>query len=526
MQLVYNIELVFETLDHSLKKVARGTGIAIIGITLGLLFNFIAKLIIARYGLEANYGMFSMALAILTVAMMLACLGLHLGATRYIAYFRAKDDTAKVRGAISVSLELTTVASLIISIVLFFSAEAIATNIFHNSQLAPFLRIFAIGTPFFALIYIIAAIFRGFDRVEPQVYFQYIMLNVLFIIFLVLIITIGLPFVAVFYAYLASLIITFISAAIYTIKKLPQSITFSDRKANAATRKELLLFSLPLLGTAILGMSILWMDTIMLGYFKTAEVVGLYNAAYPLAQSLSSPPFALMLIYTPIVTGLYSQNLMADIRRTYTIVTKWLAFVTMPIFLVLCLYPEYVLHLLFGSTYIVAAPALRILSIGFIVDALPSPSLATLIALGKSRFIMWATLAAATVNIILNIALIPPLGIVGAAIASAASLALFSIVKSVKLYASYRIQPLSKNLLKPLVISVILALLFQIVFGHFILVTWWMLPCLLFLYYVIYGMATVFSKSFDREDAVMLVEIEKRTGINAEPIRKMLKRFI
>lgn len=516
----------FETLDHSLRKVARGTGIAIIGIILGLLLNFIAKLIIARYGLEANYGMFSLVLAILTVAMMLSCLGLHLGTTRYIAYFRAKNETGKVRGTISVSLELVTVASLAIGIALFFSAQAIATNIFHTPQLASSLRIFAVGTPFFALTYIIAAIFRGFDQVEPQVYFQYIMINVLFIAFLILIVATDLPFITVFYAYLASLIITFISAAIYIYKKIPNLITFSDRKANTATRKELLLFSLPLLGTAIFGLSILWMDTIMLGYFKTADIVGLYNAAYPLAQSLSSPPFALTLVYTPIVTGLYSQNLMADLRRSYTIVSKWLTFITMPIFLVLCLYPKYVLNLLFGPTYVAAAPALRILSVGFIIDALPSPSLATLIALGESTFTMWATLAAAILNIILNIILIPPLGIIGTAIASAASLALFSIVKSVKLYASYRIQPLSKNLIKPLVISAILALLFQIMFGHFILVDWWMLPCLLVLFYVIYGVATVFSRSFDREDIVLLLEIEKRTGINAEPMKKILRKFI
>jgi O-antigen/teichoic acid export membrane protein len=516
----------FATLDHSLKKVARGTGIAMIGVALGLLFNFLTKLIIARYGLEANYGMFSLALAILTAAMMLACLGLHLGATRYIAYFRAKDDIAKVRGTISVSLQLVTIASLIIGIALFFSAEAIAMNIFHTPQLAQFLRIFAIGTPFFTLIYIIGAIFRGFDQVEPQVYFYYIMLNVLFIIFLASIIAIGLPFITVFYAYLAALVITFIGATIYTVKKLPQRVTFSDSKANAAIRKELLLFSMPLWGMAIFGLVILWMDTILLGYFKTAEVVGLYNAAYPLAQSISQPPFALMLIYIPIVTGLYSQNLMADLRRSYTIVTKWLAFIIMPIFLVLCLYPEYVLSLLFGSAYIGAAPALRILSIGFILEALPGPNVATLIALGESRFIMWATFAAAAIGVILNIILIPPLGIVGAAIASAASLTLFSAIRSVKLYASYRVQPLSKNLLKPLVASVILALLFQITFGRFIMVTWWMLPLVFIFYYALYGTATVLSRSFDREDIVVLLEIEKRFGINAKPIKKILRMFI
>jgi O-antigen/teichoic acid export membrane protein len=514
------------TLDHSLKKVARGTGIAMIGIVLGLLFGFIANVVIARYGLEANYGMFSLALAILTFAMMLSCLGLHLGATRYIAYFRARDDIAKVRGTISVSLQVSAIASLVISIALFFGAKAIAINIFHTPQLAQFLRIFAIGTPFFTLIYIIAAIFRGFDRVEPQVYFQYMMLNTLFLIFLASIIAIGLPFVTIFYAYLAALVIAFISAAIYTTKKLPQPIILADKEANATIRKDLLLFSLPLLGMAIFGMIILWMGTLMLGYFKTPEVIGLYNAAYPLAQSISQPPFALMLIYTPIVTGLYSQNLMADLRRSYTIVAKWLAFITMPIFLVLCLYPEYVLNFVFGSAYSGAAPALRILSLGFILDALPGPNAATLIALGRSRFIMWATLVAAAVNVILNIALIPPLGIVGAAIASAASLTLFSAIKSAKLYASYRVQPLSKNLLKPLIASVILALLFQFIFGNFIMITWWMLPFVFIFYYAIYGIATVLSRSFDREDIVVLLEIEKRFGINAEPIKKILRIFI
>ena len=515
-----------EPLSDSLKKVARGAGIAMMGITLGLLFNFIAKVIIARYGLETNYGMFSLALAILNLSMMLSCLGLHLGVTRYIAYFRAKDDVAKVREAISVSLQLSTAASLIICIALFFSAEAIAVNIFHNSQLTQFLRIFAIGTPLFTLIYIIAAIFRGFDQVEPQVCFQYIMVNGLFIIFLALIVAIDLPFVTVFYAYLAALAVTFIGIAIYTTKKLPHPIIFTDKETNDTVRKDLLFFSLPLLGMAMLFMMVLWMDTLMLGHFKTPEVVGLYNAAYPLAQSIFLPPFALMLIYTPIVTGLYSRNLMADLKRSYTIATKWLAFITVPIFLVLCLYPEYVLGLFFGSAYIAAAPALRILSLGFILNNLPGPYVATLIALGKSRFMMWATLAVATVNVILNIVLIPPLGIVGAAIASAASLTLFSTINSVKLYLVCQAQPLSKNLLKPLVASVILALIFQFIFGNLIMVVWWMLPFLFILYYAIYGTAVILSRSFDREDIVILLEIEKRLGINAEPIKKILRRFI
>jgi len=49
----------FEPANDPLKKIARGTGIALAGMTLGLLFGFITRLIIARYGLQANYGIFS-----------------------------------------------------------------------------------------------------------------------------------------------------------------------------------------------------------------------------------------------------------------------------------------------------------------------------------------------------------------------------------------------------------------------------------------------------------------------------------
>ncbi|MCJ7655962.1 MAG: flippase, partial [Dehalococcoidia bacterium] len=416
--------------------------------------------------------------------------------------------------------------SILISIAVFLGADIIALSVFHNSQLAQFLRIFAVGIPFFTLLYIVAAIFRGFDRVEPQVYFQYLTLNILFVIFLLLAVVADLPFVSVFYAYLLALVISFVGIVVYAIKRLSMPIIPAGEEADKDIIKHLFLFSVPLLGAALLGTVEVWIDTLILGYFKPSEVVGLYSAAYPLAQSISVPIFALILIYTPIVTGLYSRNLMADLKRSYTVLTKWLASITMPIFLVLCLYPEYVLSLLFGPTYVGAAPALRILSAGFIVSTLLGPSVATLIALGKSRFIMWAVLVSVAVNVILSIVLIPSLSIVGGAIASAVSLSLFAIIRVVRLYTLCRAQPLSRNLIKPLVVSVILALLFQLIFGKLIFVTWVMLPLLFILYYAIYGIATVFSRSFDKEDIVMLLQVEKRIGINAEPIKKILRRFL
>jgi O-antigen/teichoic acid export membrane protein len=497
-----------EPLSASLRKIARGTGIALVGTFLALLLGFVTRLIIARYGSETEYGIYSLAIVIMTFVTTLVSLGMPDGVARYIAYFRGRGETAKVRAVTSVSLQLVTAASIVFSIALFFSAEYIASNIFHTSELALALKVFVVGIPFFALINILVSAFRGFDSMKPQAYFQYVLFNILFLLLVSVLAILHLSFANLFYAYVIALILTFVALLIYTIKKLPQPIAFTGWQSNAAVRKELALFSLPLLVTAVFATIILWLDNLLLGYFKTPEVVGLYNAASPLAKFVSEPLGLMLLIYTPVATGLYSQNLMAELRRSFVISTKWIVSLTLPFFLVLCLFPEAVLNLFFGPTYVAAAPALRILSLGFIISNLFGPNQSIPLAMGQSRFLMWTALAGVIASVTLNVALIPPLSIVGAAIAMAVSVNLIKIILAIKAYSLCRAQPMSKNLLKPVIASVILALLFKLVAVHIVAINWWMLLLLFILYYAIYGIAVVLTRSFDREDIALLLEIE------------------
>jgi O-antigen/teichoic acid export membrane protein len=217
---------------------------------------------------------------------------------------------------------------------------------------------------------------------------------------------------------------------------------------------------------------------------------------------------------------------MAELRRNYVISTKWIVSLTLPLFLVLCLFPDAVLNLFFGPTYVAAAPALRILSFGFIISNLFGPNQSILLVMGKSKFIMWTALAGAIASVILNVVLIPPLGIVGAAITMVISFSLVKIIIAVKAYSLCRAQPLSKNLLKPIVVSIVLALLFKLAADHLLAINWWMLLLLFILYYAIYGTAVVLTRSFDREDIAMLLELERWSGINAAPIKRILGRFL
>lgn len=513
-------------MDESLAKIAKGAGLAFIGALAALLLGFVSRILIARYVTEAEYGVFSLALAILSICAAIAALGLHQGVSRSIAYARGKGDQEKIRGFISASILFALIASLILCFVLLFTSDTIAEEIFHEPALGLPLKIFAAAIPFFVLLNVLPSIFRGFDQVKPQVYFQNILTSALPPLLLLPIIFLDLPFTGVFYAYLASFGVSCIALILYATKRLPSPIKLVPRAIANPIAKELFLFSVPLLGIVIIELTLNWTDILMLGYFKTSGEVGLYNAARPLARLISLPLLAMLAIYMPVASGLYAQGLISEMRRNFSIVTKWLCSASLPLFLILFLFPETVLSLLFGTSYAPAANVLRLLSLGFIIDTFLGPNGNTLIAMGKVRFLIWATLATAVVNIGLNIALIPPLGIEGAAIAFMAAISSFNLIKCWKLYSLSKAQPLSKNLIKPMLASLGLIFLIQFIFGNFVTIVWWMLPLLFILYYGIYGLAILFTKSFDQEDIAMLLAVEKRAGINATFIKRILQRFL
>ena len=47
-----------ENTNESLNKIGKGTIIVLVGTIVGLLFAFISRIIIARYGTESQYGIF------------------------------------------------------------------------------------------------------------------------------------------------------------------------------------------------------------------------------------------------------------------------------------------------------------------------------------------------------------------------------------------------------------------------------------------------------------------------------------
>jgi O-antigen/teichoic acid export membrane protein len=503
-------------MSKSLGKIAKGATIAFSGMLTFTFFEFVTRIIIARYAAPHEYGVFSIGFALLNIFVMVSCLGLQGGITRCIAYFRGKGENEKVAGIVYSSLQLSAAAGLFFFLVLFFSSEYLK-EIFHLEQSAV-LKLFAIAIPFLTVVEILSYIFIGFDRIKEKVFFRDILMYLLRFSCIAFAIIIGFDFHGMMYAYLLPTVIVAIAFTGYTAKNLAIKL-----KVNAAIRKKLLYFSIPLLASSISILVMQRIDTLMLGYFKTADAVGLYNSAYPIAQLIPIFLSSIILIYIPISSQLYSKNRIDEMRRNYAVLTKWTLASTLPFFLVIFLFPDAVVVSIFGPFYAQAGDALRILSIGGFIQVFFGPNAATLVIIGKTKLNMVDDIIGAVMNVILNLLLIPVMGILGAAIASTAAFSTVAVLKSAQIYWMHRLHPFTWNYLKPVVVSGVIVTAIFLFFGpvHFV----WMLAVILFVFIAVYGMSLVVTRSLDEEDVMILLEIEKVISLDASGMKRLLRKF-
>ena len=509
-----------DIVHDSLKKMAVGTSIILIGTIVSMLFEFLSRILIIRSTSTAEYGIFSLALVVLNIAVIVATLGLQDGATRQIAYYRGRDDHERVYSTVVSSLELTAVAGIVSAIVMYATAGLVA-DVFNMPQLGGVIRIFAIGVPFFAAIRVLVAVYRGFDSVKERVYFNDLMQFTLRIVLLVVVVYLGLSVEWVIFAYLVPIVVTGILFARYAVRKFP-----AVKTSFVPVRWELLVLSVPLLINGVLNQFMAWTDTLMLGYYKTAEIVGLYNGAVPVAQMISVILVSMTFMYVPIISKLYSKGKMEEMKRSYAVLTKWVFSATLPGFFLVFLFPSAVLTVLFGAEYSASAVALQILALGFFVHTFLGPNGMTMIAIGKTRVLMWFSGISVVVNVVLNVLLIPQFGMAGAAVASVATITTANILTSLKIYQYSGIHAFTWNYIKPVAVAVVLCGGFYYATGGVVAASIVNLIMLFVLFVVMYAVALVVTKSIDHEDAQMLLQVEKRCGVNLTPLKKLIGKFM
>ncbi|NJD98748.1 flippase [Thermococcus sp. LS1] len=508
-----------DEVNWALQRIARGTGIVFAGTVLSMLLGFLTRALIARSLDRSQYGVFSLTLTILNIGITLALLGFANGLPRELSRYR-KNEPQRVPELVSTAFIMVTVTSTILTIIMVLSAPYLSP-LFNESLLSSTLRIAALSLPFWALLTILVAISRGFGRVREKFYYQNLLMPLIFLLLTVLALFMGWGLSGIFAAYVLSQAASFLALTLETIKLkiLPRRLIFKPKLA-----KELVLFSFPLMLTGILGYIMNWTDTLMLGYYLNSDVVGLYNAAAPIARLLPIFLNSAGFLYIPIATIFFAQRKLQEMERIYRIMTRWVFLLTFPLFALIFMFPEVTITTFFGSKYAEAALTLQILAAGFMFHTLLGLNGMSLTVIGETNANLIGNFFASVANVVLNVLLIPIYGIEGAATATAVSYIIANIFRTSWLYKKTGIHPFSGSYLKQLLVGIGIIVILKL--ANVSVSSIWAALGVLLVFFVVYFALILVLRSVEKEDIELLAAVEKKLGINLKWLRKILERFI
>jgi O-antigen/teichoic acid export membrane protein len=200
-------------------------------------------------------------------------------------------------------------------------------------------------------------------------------------------------------------------------------------KVNVLLWKNLIKQALPM-GTAYILVQLpLYFDTIILGFMKTNEMVGWYNAAYKIVLFFGGFSGILGIAIFPVITRFYKESL-EKLKIFIYYINKMAILVTIPTAIAGTIFAGPMMNLFYGNQYNNGIIAFQILIWSIIFGLFNIPFALLLITADKQKKYMRVALTGAIVNISLNLFLIPKYSLIGAGTATIIS----EIVMFVMLY--------------------------------------------------------------------------------------------
>ena len=418
-------------ISKELSLLAKASMIVFIGIFLSKILTYAYKIIIARYYGPEVYGLFSLSLMVFGLFVAFASLGFADGLLRFIPLYRAKKDSKRISFLIKISRKVLLFSGIIAGVALFLASEFIAINIFGEPSLIIFLKLFALLVPIQIFSNVYLSIIKAHERITAFSFAYNVFQNLMKLVaILILILFVSKATYSVALSYLLGTVSVLIFSYLFCKIKLPLLVLGKplSKEAERQTLQSFLSYSWPLVLSGIIGSVLYWVDTFAIGFFEDAYLVGVYNAAIPIAALIVFSGELFMNLFFPMVTRELAQKNITIAKELSKQVSKWIMIINLPFLVLVLLFPGFFINLIWGAEYLLAKNALRFLAVGMFASSFAAVSSSLLSSKGKSKILLLDLIGVSILNLILNFILVPKYGIDGAAVATMTSLIIWSIL--------------------------------------------------------------------------------------------------
>lgn len=429
--------------------IAGQAGYSFGGFLFGQIARFGYNLLVARLLGAESLGIYALTVGVIQITEVFALAGLDSALLRFINVHGA--DPLRQRQVIGSALKTSLLFSLSAVLLLLVFSGSIASLLHGSSLLLLAICCYAAAIPFNAATMLFGHAMQGFRRLQPKIMAIHVVSP-----FLLLILTLAFRYTAGSEAALLFPFALSAAGAFFWIRPHLKSITGTVTRDIAAARfdRALLSYALPFMVVSLLSMMTQWLDVMMLGMFTDAATVGMYHPAARTAGIIRSVFLAFSGIAAPMIAELHAGTGNSEIARIFRMVTRWIVSIVTPAVILFMVFPETVLGI-FGSRFTTGGTALVLLSASSFLQAAFGLSAIVLAMTGYARLSLVNALGALALHVVLNLFLIPVMGITGAALSNLLVFLLLSVVRLAEVRVLLKVHPFGKGLWKPFAAGII-----------------------------------------------------------------------
>jgi O-antigen/teichoic acid export membrane protein len=434
----------------SFRKVVKGSALFTGGVLGARVLQFATAIIVIRLLEVSEYGLLTLGTTTVAMLTVVSMLGLKTAVPRFMAKYRGQRDRRVADQVAGTALACAGVLSGLFALLLYSQAPLVA-RMFDKPVMASVFEVMALMLPGAVLTETFAAIFRGMENARAKVVFKDLVPNLSRLALLVPVALAGLGFQEVLWVYVCAAWVTVAISVIHMARTVRGVL---HPRLSWVLVKELVWFSLPLLGLSIMENVIRWAATLSLGYLQPAAELGRFTAPLRLAAFLQMPLFGMDFLFLPVISKLAAQGMVLEVKQLFRITTKWSFLATLPLLMYFVVDAEFVVTFVFGAAYHESANVLRILAVGFAVNAFTGPNASVLVAFGDTRTQFVLSMLSAAAAVMLCLLLVPRYGALGAAVGTGTATSITNVLIGFVLFRKFRIHPLTSEYVKPVLLVV------------------------------------------------------------------------
>lgn len=413
------------------KKSASGFFISVVGRN----FGFAQQLVITNFYGAAAFGVFRVCFSILSLVGIFGRFGVDMAISRFVAQYRKQNRYDLVNEIFQLGMRLVFPIAVVLTLGVYFLAPVLSEQVYHKDY-TTYIQIFAIGIIFFVLSGVIEEGIRGLKKIKEYTWIN----NVSTQAFSTVVLLIALLFTTNIYvvnlSYVAGLIFTFVLGVYYWYKFVPhQRIAEPQLK-----RKDLLAVSLPMLSAKYLTTLYTWLGTLILAAYVLDENVGIFNGAARMSAFATMPLIAVNNISGPKFAEAFGENDDSALRKTVRFSTRLIFWTAMPIMLAFYLFPNLIMGI-YGEEFITdeAILTFAVINAGQVVNFMTGPVTQLLNMTGRQLVTQRYAIITTITSIVLSFLLIPSMGMLGAAIATAVARTVLNLGCAIHIYITMKI---------------------------------------------------------------------------------------